>query len=48
MDMLNLSSLESEKISNNETNDLADVTKKIIESYKIKSDSKNIDRKSVV
>ena len=42
IDMLNLSSLESEKISNNETNDLADVTKKIIESYKIKSDSKNI------
>lgn len=42
IDMLDLSYLESEKNSHNETNDLKDITSKIVESYKIKSNAKNI------
>ena len=43
IDMLELSSLESEKIINNEVNNLKDVTQNIINSYTLKLEDKHIN-----
>lgn len=43
IDMLELSSLESEKIINNEVNNLKDVTQNIINSYTLKLEAKHIN-----
>lgn len=43
IDMLELSSLESEKITNNEINNLKDVTQNIINSYTLKLEDKHIN-----
>ena len=43
IDMLELSSLESEKIINNEVNNLKEVTQNIINSYTLKLEDKHIN-----